>query len=308
MRKSILKYLPQELASELSERKEFDEAEELRIRAEKRVMFYARGREYILGYIPSMQTVRKLIFAFSEHSVTAFFDELKQGFFTVGKGVRIGVAGRIVCENGAVKMIRDYSSVNIRFPREFIGISRPLLKYTRQDGRIMSTLIVSAPQHGKTTLLRDMIRAASEGEGYLPQKCAVVDERSEISGGLCFDLGLRTDVLLGCPKAEGMSMALRSLSPQVIATDEIGGERDLESIFEAALSGVKILATAHASSFEELMQRDHYAQLFRRGVIERVILLSESMGRGTVEQICDSDGKRLLASPLSIRARESAAG
>ena len=103
-------------------------------------------------------------------------------------------------------------------------------------------------------------------------------------------------------------MALRSLSPQVIATDEIGGDRDLGSIFEAAVSGVKILATAHASSFEELLQRDHYAQLFQRGVIQRVILLSESMGRGTVEQICDANGKRLLVSPISIRAEEPSAG
>lgn len=302
MRKSILNYLPQELARELSEKSEFDHAEELRIRAEKRTMFYAGGREYILSYTPNMQTVRKLIFAFSEHSVTAFFDELKQGFFTVGKGVRIGVAGRVVSENGIVKMIRDYTSVNIRFPQELIGISRGIAPYVQRAGKLLSTLIVSAPQHGKTTLLRDMIRAVSNGEGYTAQKCAVVDERSEISGGMRFDLGLRTDVLLGCPKAEGMSMALRSLSPQVIATDEIGGDRERESIFEAAVSGVKILATAHASSFEELQQREYFAQLFRRGIVERVILLSESLGRGTVEQICDAAGRRLITAPLSIRA------
>jgi len=301
LRKSILKYLPQELVRELLGNQAFDEAEELRIRAEKRAMFYSHGREYILTYVPSVQAVRKLIFAFSEHSVTAFFDELKQGFFTVGKGVRIGVAGRIISENGSVKMIRDYTSVNIRFPRELIGISRALSVYTQQEGKLLSTLIISAPQHGKTTLLRDMIRAVSDGNGYHAQKCAVVDERCEISGGMCFDLGLRTDVLLGCPKAEGMSMALRSLSPQVIATDEIGGERERESIFEAAVSGVKILATAHASSFEELHQRDYYVQMFRGKILERVILLSESRGRGTVEQIYDAAGRRLLSAPVSIR-------
>lgn len=301
MRERIFRYLPQELAQELAGQDFFREAEELRIRAERRVIYHARGREFLLGYIPDLQAVRKMILAFSEHSMAAFYDELRQGFFTVAGGIRIGVAGRVVSEGGNVKMIRDYTALNIRFPREFIGISAPILPYLQKENRFFSTLILSPPQCGKTTLLRDLIRAVSDGDGCLPKKCSVIDERSEISGGRAFDLGLRTDVLLGCPKAEGMRMALRSLSPQVIATDEIGSRRDLEMLCEASVSGVKVIATAHAESREELMQKLFFQKICGAdGVIERMILLSETLGRGTVQQIYDAAGGELLPGPVSI--------
>ena len=305
MRKSIEKYLPQQLQRELTGVKEFDGAEELRIRAGRPAMFYAGGQEYVLRFVPDVQTVRKLLFAFSEHSMTAFFEDLRQGFFTVGKGIRIGVAGRVVSENGGVKMIRDYTSLNIRFPREYKGICKPLVRHLSVNGQVMNTLIISAPQHGKTTLLRDLIRAVSDGDGFLTNKCSVIDERSEISGGMSFDLGMRTDVLLGCPKTEGMNMALRSLSPQVIATDEIGGERELQMLSEASVSGVKILATAHASSREELMQRLFFQKLCKIGLAERIVLLTDVQGRGTVSQIYDGDGCPLLRQPLSVCGRDA---
>lgn len=301
LKATIEKYLPTELKRELEEIENFENAEELRIRAEQPAMLYACGKETILQYVPDMPAVRKMTFALSEHSMTAFYEELRQGFFTIGKGIRIGVAGRVVCENGGVRMIRDYSALNIRFPREFPKISRPIAGYLRERGQILSTLIISAPQQGKTTLLRDLIRAVSDGDEYEPNKCSVIDERSEISGGMNFNLGKRTDVLLGCPKAVGMRMALRALSPNVIATDEIGGEADLEMLFDASVSGVKVIATAHAASREELMQRMFFRKLCQKGVIERIVLLSDALGRGTVSQIYDRSGELLLKVPISIR-------
>jgi len=307
LKKTIEKYLPQELLRELKDREDFAHAEELRIRAGRPAMFYAEGEETVLRFTPNRETVRKMVFALSEHSMTAFFEELRQGFFTIAKGIRIGVAGRVVAEGGAVKMIRDYSSLNIRFPREFKGICRPLLPYLAAGGRPRSVIILSPPQMGKTTLLRDLIRAISDGEQMKPNKCSVIDERSEISGGMNFDLGRRTDVLLGCPKTEGFRMALRALSPQVIATDELGGLSEAEVLSEAAVSGVKVLATAHASSREELMQRAGFQKILREGLAERMILLSDQLGRGTVSQIYDAAGRPMLSEAISINGRKDRA-
>ena len=301
MTTGILKYLPMELAEKLRQCSAYERAEELRIRADQPVMFYA-GSEHVVNYIPDKTVVRRIVLAISEHSMAAFFDELRQGYFTVERGVRVGVAGRVVSERGAVKMIRDYTSVNIRFPRQMIGIHAGIFPYLEQQGRLRSTLIVSAPQHGKTTLLRDIVRAVSKGEQYVPEKCVVVDERNEVSGGGFFDLGARTDVLMACPKAEGMLMALRSLSPEVVATDEIGSKADLDALYEAANSGVCVLATAHAKNFAELNSRLFFRELLEKRVVERIVLLSQSKGRGTVQSICRADGTVLLESPILLKA------
>ena len=132
----------------------------------------------------------------------------------------------------------------------------------RRNGRVYHTLVISPPQAGKTTLLRDLARLISEGAGILGQagkKVGIVDERSEIAG--CFqgvpqlDIGTRTDVLDACPKAEGIMLMLRSLSPQVIVTDELGRAEDVQAIAEAVSAGVSVITSVHGSSLEEICQR-----------------------------------------------------
>jgi len=295
--KKILRYFPEKLTDPL---KEFEQAEELRIRAEKPVILLDPD-EHILPVTFSMQEISALVAALSSHSLYAYLEELKQGFFSIEGGVRVGVAGKVIFEGEYIKMIRDFSSINIRFPMEMTGIGRPVLKYIAGKDKINNTLIVSAPQHGKTTLLRDLVRVISDGEGCEPKKCVVVDERSEISGSLTFDLGGRTDVLLACPKFMGMSMALRSMSPEVIFTDEIGNGKDLDSLNEVINSGVAVIATAHGTSMEELCERLFFRQLLENGMMDRILLLGMSKGRGTLEQVFDKKGKALLAEPILLR-------
>ena len=295
--KNILRYFPEKLTEPL---KEFERAEELRIRAERPVILLDPD-EHILPVTFSLHEISALVAALSSHSLYAYLEELKQGFFSIEGGIRVGVAGKVVFDGEHIKMIRDFSSINIRFPMEMTGISRPVLKYIADRDKINNTLIISAPQHGKTTLLRDLVRAISNGEGCAPQKCVVVDERSEISGSLAFDLGERTDVLLSCPKFMGMSMALRSMSPEVIFTDEIGNGKDLDSINEVINSGVAVIATAHGTSMEELCERLFFRQLLENGMMDRILLLGMSRGRGTLEQVFDKHGKALLAEPVLLR-------
>lgn len=171
MTEEIFRYFPSSLRKELEAETSFPMAEELRLRAGKRAMFYAEGEEHILRIRPDKQEIADILLALSQHSLHSFSDELRQGFFTMEGGIRIGVAGKAVSERGSIRLIRSFSSMNIRFPREKIGVQKKLAPHIRHEGNILNTLIISAPQHGKTTLLRDIVRAVSDGEdGYRAKK------------------------------------------------------------------------------------------------------------------------------------------
>lgn len=296
------KYFPEDMA-ELMRRCGRD-PEEIRIRAGQRVSLLYGDEEVMLERVAGREEIGEIVSSIASHSIASYMDDIRQGFFTAETGVRVGLGGKAVCENGAIRQIRDFTSINIRMPREMKGICRQLLPYLLEDGKMVHTLIVSAPQNGKTTLLRDLVRAISTGDGLSPMKCTVVDERSEITGGYAFDLGERCDVLMGCPKSLGISIALRTLSPQVIATDEIGDDRELEAINEAVNSGVIVLATAHGDSMERLKERLFFRRLYEGGVIRRTVLLSATLGRGTAEQVYDAEGAPLLAKPFRMEASE----
>ena len=300
----LLKYLPKNLSHILSCYDSFENSEELRLRSGKKAIFFAEGREFVTEYITKKIEIEQAVAALAEHSLYSVREDIAKGFFTVRGGVRIGVGGKAVTAGGRIVQIRDFTSLNIRFPREYRGSGTGVLPYILKSGAPANTIILSPPQFGKTTLLRDVVRILSSGENCMPRKCAVVDERGEISGGGSFDVGDRTDVLLDCPKAEGMAMALRALSPEVIATDEIGGDGDLAAIREMANCGIKLLATAHARDMTELSSRLFFRELMETGVIERVIVLSGALGRGTVQAVLDGKWKNMLQKPFLARSAE----
>ena len=198
-------------------------------------------------------------------SLYAYEDELRQGFLTVEGGHRSGIAGKTVIEGEKVKGISHISCSNVRVAHEKKGCADRVLPYLWEDGRFLHTLIVSAPGCGKTTMLRDIIRQISDGEAPYPGLTGgVVDERSEIAGcyrgGAQNDVGIRTDVLDCCPKAEGMMMLIRSMSPEMVAVDELGDYEDIHAIESVIHCGCKLFATVHGSSIDDmkripLMQR-----------------------------------------------------
>ena len=283
--------------------------EEIRLRHSRPLIVYWAGGEAFLGkkgpvlttgeaYHVFGEDLEKTLELISSYSLYAFEEELKQGYLTLPGGHRVGLAGRAVLEKGRIKILRDINSLNFRVARQIKGVGERVLGFLfdRQTWRIYHTLIISPPQGGKTTLLRDLARLISDGAGIMGQsgqKVGIIDERSEIAG--CFqgipqlDIGMRTDVLDACPKAEGIMLMLRSLSPQVIITDEIGRAEDVQAIAEAVSAGVSVIASAHGSSLEEICQRPVLGELLQENVFERLIFLNNNKGPGTLEMIIEGE-------------------
>ena len=160
------------------------------------------------------------------------------------------------------------------------------------------TLIISPPRCGKTTLLRDLIRQISDGNKWV-KGCTVgvVDERSELAG--CYrgipqnQMGMRTDVLDGCPKADGMLMLVRSMSPQVVAVDEIGAPEDVEAIKYAMHCGCKMIATVHGETLDEIQRKPLFEQLIKEQCFDRYIVLKNEKQVGELAGIYDTQGRQI---------------
>lgn len=247
--------------------------------------------------------IRETMEYISNYSLYAFEDEIKQGFITISGGHRIGIAGKIIIEDDSIKGMKHISFINIRLAHQVKGCADRVLPYlvNAQSNGIYHTLIISPPRCGKTTLLRDIIRQLSNGSRYLSgMSIGVVDERSEI--GACYmgtpqnELGIRTDILDCCPKAKGMMMLIRSMSPSVIAVDEIGSREDLDAIDYVIGCGCKLITTVHGSSFDDIKSKPTLRELVSKKLFERYIILSNISEVGHLEEIYDSDGKKLYES------------
>jgi len=291
---------------------DFDNLQEIRLRINCPLIINYRNREYFVtedaslasdpaqGVLITKKEIDETMEYISNYSLYAFEEELRQGFITISGGHRIGIAGKTVIQENNVKTIKHISFINVRLAHQIKGCADKVLPYLI-DGKnrcIYHTLIISPPKCGKTTLLRDIIRQISNGNPYLPgMNVGVVDERSEI--GACYmgvpqnELGIRTDILDCCPKARGMMMLIRSMSPQVIAVDEIGSNEDLEAINHVINCGCKLIATVHGSSLEDIKSKPVLGELLQNRVFERYIILSNIKGIGHIEGIYDAAGSRI---------------
>ena len=288
----IFRVLPMKINNLVREMLLYRSLQEIRIKINKPLIVNVSDKEILLDYIVTQNDMKEILTKMSNYSLYAYEEEIRQGYITIKGGHRIGIAGECILSKGEVRTIRNISSINIRICREVIGSSEGLMKYISSKNRVYNTLIVSPPKCGKTTILRDITRNISYGIkniGLEGKKVAVIDERSEIAA--CYngipqlDVGIRTDVLDSCFKKDGMIMAIRSLSPEVIICDEIGTEGDIEALNMAFNSGVNILVTIHGYSIEDIYNRKVFKELIENSILERIVVLSNRYGVGTIEKI-----------------------
>ena len=198
-----------------------------------------------------------------DYSAHTFAANISQGYLTLPGGHRIGICGDAVWDGGAIKSFRSISSVNIRIARQIRGAaSEQMVQTICQNKMLRSTLIYSPPRFGKTTLLRDLIFRLSE-MGY---RIGVADERAELAalyrGQPQFQIGLHTDVITGCPKAEAAMMLVKTMSPDAVVLDEITSERDVQAVLYCSRCGAAVFASAHASGLADFQIRPLYRSVW----------------------------------------------
>lgn len=307
----ILKILPARLRRLLEGMNlTYDRLQELRLRMLEPFLLFYDGEEFFVSesgqmgkeagnsYIVTAEDIRETLEHISSFSLYAYEDEIRQGFITIQGGHRVGLAGKVILEQGRVKSVKHISFINIRVSHERKGCGTAVLPYLYDGRQICHTLIISPPGCGKTTLLRDLVRLISNGQEECPGlSVGVVDERSEIAA--CYrgipqnDIGLRTDVMDCCPKAEGMLMMIRSMSPSVLAVDEIGQREDVEALAYVMNCGCHILATVHGASIEDIRNKPVLRKLVEEKLFKRLIVLSGAHGPGGIKAIFDERGSVL---------------
>lgn len=283
---------------------------EIRLRVNAPLIVIYQGKEYFLtlegeltreeakAYHVQTEDLKEMLEYISGYSLYAFEEEIRQGFLTIVRGHRVGIAGKTILDGNKIKSLKYISYINLRLSHQIKGCASPILPYIIKNRQICHTLIISPPRCGKTTLLRDLIRQVSNGNRYMPGvSVGVVDERSEIAGSYQGipqnDLGIRTDVLDCCPKAEGMMMLIRSMSPEVVAVDELGDYEDIHAIESVIHCGCKLFATVHGSSIEDIKRKPLLQRLMQEKVFERYIVLYKKDCAGQIKAIYDERGTGL---------------
>jgi stage III sporulation protein AA len=243
-------------------------------------------------YAVTPEDIASSVVSMCAYSVHSHQEEMKNGFISLRGGHRAGIGGTAVLHQGKITALRDITSVNLRIARDIEGVAIPLMERSFTAG-LCGLLIAGPPSSGKTTVLRDLARQLSNGRLGYYLKAVVIDERCEIgavSEGVPQNKpGLCCDILSGYPKGDGIQHAVRTLSPQVILCDEIGGAAEAESILEGLNCGVKIIATAHAGSLSELASRPQIMRLLEYGAFERVAQLEGADTPGMIAQLIETE-------------------
>ena len=297
----LSKILSQDIYNSIS-KLNFNQLNEIRMRVGQPVIVYIGGQPYYLcekgltgdeskAFVCTKQQIEDVIFNASGNSIYSVNEQLKKGFLIIDGGIRIGLCGNVVSENGNIITQNNWTSLNIRIPHLVKNCSLPAFDILVKDGSIKNTLIVSPPGCGKTTFLRDFILQLSLHEMCI--NTLVLDERGEICGMGQMELGKFADVLSFSDKYNGFMQGIRAMSPQLIVTDELGDRKDIDALKYAFNCGVGVIATVHASNFENLKQKIGFDELLKQKYFSRYVFLSSRQGPGTLEGIYNENLSRI---------------
>lgn len=298
--------LPEWLYLQISNNFNLSQIQELRIRINQPIQINYKGEcvelkansgLYLKSVFATKELIDYIISRATKQSLYAYDEQIKNGYIVTDNGIRIGICGTAVNSNDKITFIKNISSLNIRIAHNKAGCSDEIINYVYSNRCVKNTLIISAPGAGKTTLLRDLINKLSEEQGV--HNIMVVDEKFELAGEKQnFDLGRNVDIMQGTNKNFAFYSGIKVMNPNVIATDELITEDDIEGVKFAIRSGVKVLATVHAASLEELKNKKYFEEFLKGKYFERIIALSKRNGVGTIEGVFDENGFALMLSYL----------
>lgn len=296
------KILPTDIYDILKNKVNLKSINEIRLRADKPIVLAIGSQKIFLGAYgvtgnlkeavqASKIMIEDIIFRASECSIYSVNEQLKRGYLVTKGGIRLGIGGDLIEEAGKVKTMTNFTSLNIRLPHEVKNCSLSAFNYLLYDKGIYNTLVISPPGAGKTTFLRDFVYQLSE-RNYA-YNVLILDERGELDLGDDGNIGNFADKICFARKALGFENGIRSLSPNLIVTDELGQKEDIDAVEYAVNSGVSILASVHSDSMESFTKKPNFEKLIKEKVFKRYVLLSMRNGPGTLEGIYNENFTRL---------------
>lgn len=248
----MLKYFPIHIAKAFKAIN-FNNVYEIRIRQNKKIAIITNNGKTLLNASLKQNEIEEIVYNACKKSIYSFEEQIKRGYVTTENGVRIGLAGEFVVENGKILTIKKFSSLCIRFPHEILNVALKFVSTIYDDG---SVLVISKSGVGKTTFIRDFSRIINEQNSL---NTIIIDERNEIVAinDTCgFNVGDSVDVLTYTTKSYGFNQAIRTLNPDLIITDELMSEEDVNGVLTAVLSGVKVVATIHAKNLNDALNKE----------------------------------------------------
>lgn len=296
------KILPNDLFHILESKVNINSINEIRLRADKPIVLSIGGQRIFLGQNGvtgnlndalkvNKITIEDIIFRASECSIYSVNEQIKRGFIVTKGGIRLGLGGDLIEENNVIKTMTNFSSINIRIPHEIKNCSLPVFNFLLEDGHVHNSLIISPPGAGKTTFLRDFIVQLSDRNFAF--NVLVLDERGELDIKKNGCLGNFVDKISFAKKSIGFENGIRALSPNLIVTDEIGKEEDIEAILYAIHCGVNIMASIHCDNIDNLLHKPYFNKLIDEKIFTRFVLLSMRNGPGTIEGVYNENFSRL---------------
>lgn len=285
----------------------FDDLCEIRLRLGMPIMVNYKNTYYFLGanglcnennaVVCTKEILQFIVSKASNYSVYAVNDELKDGFISVGDGIRIGLTGMVVMENDKVLTVKNISSINIRIPHQILNSAFKISKFViDESGQVFNTLIIGAPGTGKTTILRDLCLQINKVKKDI--NILLLDERLEIAsvnnGFPALNVGCSTDIICGGKKSFNILNGIRSMAPNVIVLDEIGTLDDIKAVEYAINSGVSIIASVHSKDIFEFQKKHEFENLINSRAFKRYVILSNQNGKGTVENMYDEYMRPIL--------------
>jgi len=288
-------YLNEEIYKLIISNFNFCDVTEIRMRVNQRLIVVIKNKKFYLKdseqkyVIVTSQIIENFIKRACENSIYACNDKIVDGFLCLPNGIRVGICGEVIAENNKVITVKNFQAINIRIPHVIKNCSLIAYDYLVDCSDVKNTLIISAPGAGKTTFIRDFVYQLNAHNVH--QNILIVDERNEICsvnhGVPSLDMGSFCDIYTNCSKKYAFTNGIRSMRPDVIITDELNLETDIDCVINAINCGVKVVATIHAKDVEQLKFKPNFDYILQNKFFSRFVVLTTDEGPGTLTKIYD---------------------